>query len=50
LKDSLGGDLPFCGRYDGLLYARLNPLGTYALGCAEGYEYRPEAEAKLFRV
>jgi hypothetical protein len=41
LKDSLGGDLPFCGRYDGLLYA---------LGCAESYEYRPEAEAKLFRV
>jgi hypothetical protein len=50
LKDSLGGDLPFCGRYDGLLYVRLNPLGAYALGCAESYEYRPEAGAKLFRV
>ena len=50
LKDSLGGDLPFCGRYDGLLYVRLNPLGAYALGCAESYEYRPEAGAKLFRL
>ena len=50
LKSSLNGDLPFCGRYDGLLYVRLNPLGAYVLGCAESYEYLLEAGAKLFRV
>ena len=50
LKDSLPGDLHFCGRYDGLLYVRLNPLGAYALGCAESYEHHPEVGAKLFRV
>jgi hypothetical protein len=50
LKDSLGGDLPFCGRYDGLLYVRLNLLGAYALGCAESYQINLEDKAKLFRV
>jgi hypothetical protein len=50
LKDSMWGDLTFCGRYDGLLYVRLNPLGAHALGCAERYEYRAEDKPKLFRV
>jgi hypothetical protein len=50
LKDFLSGDLPFCGRYDGLLYVRLNPLGAYVLGAAESYEYRTEDKPKLFRV
>lgn len=50
LKGFLNGDLPFCGRYDGLLYVRLNPLGAYVLGCTEKYECRLEERAKLFRV
>jgi hypothetical protein len=50
LKDSLGGDLPFCSRYDGLLYVRLNPLGAYALGVTEHYELHAETRPKLFRV
>jgi len=50
LHDSLNGDLPFCGRYDGLLYVRLNPLGAYALGFSDHYDLRAEARPKLFRV
>jgi hypothetical protein len=50
LHDSLNGDLPFCGRYDGLLYVRLNPLGAYTLGLSETYEMRPPERAKLFQV
>ena len=50
LKDSLGGDLPFCSRYDGLLYVRLNPLGAYALGVTEHYELHAVARPKLVRV
>jgi len=35
LGDSWGIDeLSFCGRYDGLLYVRLNALGAYCLGMA----------------
>ncbi|MEI7732946.1 MAG: hypothetical protein WCO56_25465 [Verrucomicrobiota bacterium] len=50
LSDSLGGDLPFCSRYDGLVYVRLNPLGAWALGFADHYDLRPLEETKLFRV
>jgi hypothetical protein len=50
LKDSMWGDLTFCGRYDGLLYVRLNPLGAYALGATESYEYRTADRPRLFRV
>jgi hypothetical protein len=50
LHDSLNGDLPFCGRYDGLLYVRLNALGAYALGFTESYDFRPPERAKLFQV
>ena len=40
----------FCGRYDGLLYVRLNPLGSYLLGLSDRYEASVEAAPKLFRV
>ncbi|MBI4662101.1 MAG: hypothetical protein HY735_25040 [Verrucomicrobia bacterium] len=50
LRDCLNGDLPFCGRYDGLLYVRLNPLGAYALGFADHYDLRLDEKPKLFRV
>ena len=50
LYGSLNGDLPFCGRYDGLLYVRLNPLGAYGLGLSEAYEFRPPERDQLFRV
>lgn len=43
-------ELSFCGRYDGLLYARLNPLGAYALGFTDRYDLRAEEAPKLFRV
>ena len=43
-------DLDFCGRYDGLLYVRLNALGAYCLGLAQDYE-APQTEArKLLKV
>lgn len=49
--DSWGHDArDFCGRYDGLLYVRINPLGTYALGLVDRYEYRAEPGPKLFRL
>jgi hypothetical protein len=50
LRDSLGGDLPFCSRYDGLLFVRLNPLGACALGLTEHYELCQENQPKLFQV
>jgi hypothetical protein len=43
-------DLSFCGRYDGLLYVRLNPLGAYALRLTDSYELRLEEKPKLFHV
>lgn len=50
-SDSWGtDDLSFCGRYDGLLYVRLNPLGAYAFDLTEQYELRIEVKPKLFRV
>jgi len=30
-------DIAFCGRYDGLLYVRLNRLGAYCLGLTDAY-------------
>ena len=40
----------FCGRYDGLLYARITPLGAYCLGASATYRF-PEPERRLlFRV
>lgn len=43
-------DLDFCGRYDGLLYLRINPLGAFALVLSEHYEHRAEERPALFRV
>ena len=50
LKDSLWGDLDFCGRYDGLLYVRMNALGAYAFGLSDRYEVAVENDAKLFQI
>ncbi|MCP5522483.1 MAG: hypothetical protein H7A46_13140 [Verrucomicrobiales bacterium] len=55
LWPDLGGgwgtdDLSFCGRYDGLLFVRLNALGAYALGLADDYEMTEEESPGLFRV
>ena len=38
--DNLWGidDLPFLGRYDGLLFIRINPLGACCLGLAASYQ------------
>jgi hypothetical protein len=53
LWPELGGsgevdDLHFCGRYDGLLYVRLNELGAYCLGKKKTYTApAPEALFKL---
>lgn len=41
-------DILFCGRYDGLLYVRLNALGAYCLGRKKSYA-APEAAA-LFKA
>jgi hypothetical protein len=40
----------FTGRYDGLLYVRLNQLGAYCLGLIDQYEASPRERAGLFRV
>lgn len=51
LGDSWGiDDMSFCGRYDGLLYVRVNPLGAYALGYADRYEGRVDPGPKLFQL
>lgn len=51
LGDGWGVDeLDFCGRYDGLLYVRLNPLGAHALGFADDYVMSAEEPPGLFRV
>lgn len=51
LLDSWGSDdLSFCGRYDGLLYVRLNPLGAYCLELT-GVYHPPASQAdRAFRV
>jgi hypothetical protein len=50
LHDSLNGDLPFCSRYDGLLYVRLNPLGAWGLAVTDRYEVLVEDRPRPFRV
>ncbi len=49
LWPELGGgwgtdEMDFCGRYDGLLYVRVNPLGSYCLGVSD--QYTPPATQK----
>lgn len=43
-------DLPFCGRYDGLLYVRLNALGAYSLGVTQEYLAEAVEQPSIFRV
>ena len=43
-------DLPFCSRYDGLLYVRLNALGAYCLDLSEAFEPPPLARPGLYKV
>lgn len=51
LGDSWGIDeLSFCGRYDGLLYLRLNALGAYCLGIAGAYERPIQQTTEAFRI
>jgi hypothetical protein len=51
LGDSWGiDDLSYCGRYDGLLYVRLNPLGAYALGYTDRYEAAIAAGPKALQI
>lgn len=50
LHDSLNGDLPFCGRYDGLLHVRLTPLGAYGLEVSDRYEVAVDDRPRPFRV
>lgn len=40
----------FYGRYDGLLFVRLNGLGAYCLGLTDEYEAESPEELGLFRV
>ena len=50
-RDRWGTDeLEYLSRYDGLRYLRLNRLGAYCLGLADGYAPAPVARAPLFRV
>lgn len=55
LWPELGGnwgaeDMDYCGRYDGLLYVRLNALGQYVLGVANDYTPPPAEKRNLFTV
>ncbi len=51
LGDSWGTDeLDFCGRYDGLLYVRLNALGAYCLGMAGAYDLPIQQTTDTFQV
>ena len=43
-------DEEFCGRYDGLLYASLNPLGAYCLRVTDTYDPPPAPQRNLFKV
>ncbi len=43
-------DLDFLSRYDGLLLLRLNPLGAYCLGLADGYVPAPEEAQRVLEV
>lgn len=50
-RDSYGRDShSFVGRYDGLLYVRLNPLGAWCLGEADSYSLPKVEPIAVFRV
>ena len=42
--------MPYCGRYDGLLYTRLTRLGAYCLGIENSYEMPEPEHAGLVKV
>ncbi|MFH0825838.1 MAG: hypothetical protein V2B18_24035, partial [Pseudomonadota bacterium] len=50
--DGLWGtdELPFCGRYDGLLYVRLNELGAYCLSLTETFQPASSADRDDLRI
>ena len=51
LKDHWGlDDMAFCGRYDGLLYVRVNALGAYCQDLLPAYEPPPPEKRRLFTV
>ena len=55
LWPELGGgwgtdDMDFCGRYDGLLYVRVNPLGSCCLGVSDQYTPLPAQKRNLFTL
>ncbi|OHB78247.1 MAG: hypothetical protein A2W31_04545 [Planctomycetes bacterium RBG_16_64_10] len=51
LSDSWGtDDMEFCGRYDGLQYARLSSLGAYCLGVTDAYEAPAAEQRSLLKV
>jgi hypothetical protein len=51
LRNSYGRDShSFLGRYDGLLYVRLNPLGAWCLGEADSYSPPNVEPTAVFRV
>jgi hypothetical protein len=43
-------EMPFFSRYDGLMYFRVTPLGTYCLGTAPDYEPAPVEVKPVLRV
>jgi len=50
-SDSYGSTAhSFLGRYDGLLYARLNPLGAWCLGVADSYTLPEIEKTEVFHV
>jgi hypothetical protein len=55
LWPELGGgwgtdDMDFCGRYDGLLYIRVNPLGLYCLAVSDQYTPPTAQKRNLFTL
>ncbi len=50
-RDRWGADDLSClSRYDGLVYLRINPLGAWCLGLAEGYETPTPAVVNVLQV
>jgi len=50
-SDSYGRDAhSFLGRYDGLLYARLNPLGAWCFGLADSYSLPEIKKTAIFHI
>jgi hypothetical protein len=51
MGDNWGRDsYDFCGRYDGLLFVRLNSLGAYCLGLTDTWQPPQATHRNLFRI